>query len=121
MSTTENIHAGAEDRATQRVSWWVAGNYENGEATCRRWEAMTETAWQEVVESREETGDPLDEVMASQAYELAKQLKDWLTEEELSEEAQTGLVGDLVGYMVACVDFEQLARDALEQREIESR
>lgn len=114
--TTEqqSIHAGAEERATQRVSWWIAGTFDDGEATCRRWEAMVTARWEAAREAIEED-TPGDEAIDHEVYTLAGELKDWLTEEELSEEVQTGLVGDLIGYMVACVDFTQLARDAIEE------
>lgn len=112
-----NEHAGAEDRATQRVGWWVAGNYGDGEATCRQWEAMTAKAFEAMQEAIAE-GATSDEAKDHAVYELADELKDWFDAE--SPEVQS-VWGDLVGYMEACVDWRQLATDAIEQREIEAR
>ncbi len=116
MSTT-NQHLGAEERATRCVSWFIAGNYNGGEATCRRWEAMVT----EAVEGRFD-GDSDENV----AYELAKDLQTWLEEERddigssglralVGDRAQSSPFADMLGYMMACVDWQQLALDAVEE------
>ncbi len=102
-----NQHLGAEERATRCVSWFIAGNYDGGEATCRRWEGMVAEA---VALMDAENEDATAEEVA---YELAEALKDWL-EEERGDVAATPF-DDMLGYMLACVDWQQLALDAVEE------
>lgn len=123
--STENEHRGAEDRATQRVSWWIGGNYNgpggDGESICRQWEAMTAEAFDAAQEDHDDNETPMDEAIDAQVYQLSEQLKIWLDGAVDDEDLPSGsLIGDLLDYMVACVDWQQLAKDALEQRQIET-
>src|SRR2546430_12870438 len=102
MSHEPNENAGAERRATERVSWWVGGSVgDNGEAVCRRWEEMVEEKYAEIL-FEIENGAPSDETTEHVAYVLAADLKEWC-EDEIGDEPRTGLVGELLGYMLACV------------------
>ncbi len=114
MSQSTNTHLGAEERATRCVSWWIAGNYNGGDATCRRWEAMVA----DVVENYELLDPTIDHAIRKEnatnaRYELAASLKDWFEEER--GDVSGSPLDDMLGYMIACVDWTQLAEDAIQE------
>ncbi len=113
MSTETNIHVGAEERATRCVSWFIAGNYNNGEASCRQWEDMARNAYEIIRENWLEE----DEAERIETQALAQALKDWVEDER--GEVNATPFDDMLGYMLACVDWHQLAVDAIEQHRIE--
>lgn len=117
MSTTttqavqHNIHEGAETRATQYISMWVAGNYDGGEATCREWEARVSAA-AETIRDDIDAGDDAQETKSRETHALAGELQDWY-QQERGQRSGGSPIEDMLGYMESCVDWDGIAQDAI--------